>query len=46
MKEQLTVRLDPEVLKAARDKAQRENVSVSAVVADGASYSWFSDAAS
>jgi hypothetical protein len=36
MKEQLTVRLDPEVLKAARDKAQRENVSVSAVVADAA----------
>jgi hypothetical protein len=36
MKEQLTVRLDPEVLKAAREKAQRENVSVSAVVADAA----------
>jgi hypothetical protein len=36
MKEQLTVRLDPDVLKAARDKAQRENVSVSAVVADAA----------
>jgi hypothetical protein len=36
VKEQLTVRLDPEVLKAARAKAQRDNVSVSAVVAEAA----------
>jgi hypothetical protein len=36
MKEQLTVRLDPEVLQAAREKAQRENLSVSAVIAEAA----------
>jgi hypothetical protein len=39
MKEQLTVRLDPEVLKAARAKAQRDNTSVSAVIAEAATRS-------
>lgn len=36
MKEQLTVRLEPEVLRAAKEQARRLQISVSAVVADAA----------
>src|SRR5689334_5569157 len=36
MKEQITVRLESHVMRAAREKARRLNMSISAVVADAA----------